>query len=57
MINYDHKVVPTCIQSYKASTLVNYDSRVVSIINLLVIATLDLYFMNTMFVRLATGIR
>ena len=28
MINYDHKVVPTCIQSYKASTLVNYEYRV-----------------------------
>ena len=28
-------------QSYKASTLVNYDSRVVSISNLLVITTLE----------------
>ena len=38
-----------CGQSYKASTLVNYDSRVVSISNLVVIMTLEC----KMFIRLA----
>ena len=33
--------VYSCGQSYKASTLVNYDSRVVSKSNLLVITTLE----------------
>ena len=37
--SFNQKV--TCGQSYKASTLVNYDSRVVSISNLLVIRTLE----------------
>ena len=38
-------------QSYRASMLVNYDSRVVSIINLLVSTTLE----HKMLIRLATG--
>ena len=34
--------VESCGQSYKASTLVNYNSRVVTISSLLVITTLEL---------------
>ena len=42
MGNFIHYLI--CGQSYNASTLVNYDSRVVSISNLLVIKTLESLF-------------
>ena len=41
----------SCGQSYKASTLVNYDSRVESISNLLVVI-----YDRKMFIRLATEV-
>ena len=39
-----------CGQSYKASMLVNYDSRVISISNLLVIITRAVIFERKMFI-------
>ena len=39
LIRVEHQ---NSVQSYKASTLVNYDSRVVSKSNVLVITTLEL---------------
>ena len=39
---YANDFVVICGQSYKASSLINYNSRVVSISNLLVIMTLEL---------------
>ena len=43
-----------CGQSYKASTLVHYDSRVISISNLLEITTRVVINERKMFIRLAT---
>ena len=43
-----------CGQSYKASTLVHYDSRVISISNLLEITTRVVIYERKMFIRLAT---
>ena len=36
-----HEFFDSCCQYYKASKKVNYDSRVINIINLLVIMTLE----------------
>ena len=41
LVKSSHVKLETSDKSYKASTLVNYDSRVVSISNLLVITSLE----------------